>query len=74
MLYGKLKKHLGEEIRELCRQRGIELVEGHLMPDHIHKCVSIPSRSFATWILAFKSSTLKVNGEQGVTADAQAPG
>jgi putative transposase len=31
-------------LRELCRQRGIELVEGHSMPDHIHLCLSIPPK------------------------------
>jgi hypothetical protein len=29
VLYGKVKKHVGEVIREVCRQRGIELLEGH---------------------------------------------
>ena len=33
-LYGKLRKHVGEVLREVCRQRGIVVVEGHLMPDH----------------------------------------
>jgi putative transposase len=32
-LYGTLKKHVGEVIREVCRQRGIELVEGHLLKE-----------------------------------------
>jgi len=35
-LYGGLKKLVGEIIRELCRQKGVELLEGHLLSDHIH--------------------------------------
>jgi putative transposase len=31
-------------LRELCRQRGIELLEGHAMPDHVHLCLSIPPK------------------------------
>ena len=29
---------------ELCRQFGIELVEGHAMPDHVHMCLGIPPK------------------------------
>jgi putative transposase len=53
MLYGKLKKRVGEVIREVCRQRGIELVEGHLMRDHIHMCVSIPPKHSVTFAIGF---------------------
>ncbi len=53
MLYGRLKKHVGEVIREVCRQRGIELVEGHLMPDHIHMCVSIPPKHSVAFAIGF---------------------
>ena len=52
-LYGTLKKHMGEVIREVCRQRRIELVEGHLMPDHIHMCVSIPPKHSVALAIGF---------------------
>ena len=53
MLHGKLKKHVGEVIREVCRQRGIELVEGHLMPDNVHMCVSIPPKHSVAFAIGF---------------------
>jgi putative transposase len=53
MLYGKLKKHVGEVIREVCRQREIELIEGHLMPDHIHMCLSIPPKQSVAFAIGF---------------------
>ena len=53
MLYGKLKKHVGEVIREVCRQRGIGLIEGRLMPDHIHMCVSIPPKHRVAFAIGF---------------------
>ena len=43
-LYGKLRKQVGGVLRDLCRQRGLELLEGHAMPDHIHLCVRIPPK------------------------------
>ena len=33
-LYGKIRRRLGEIIHELCRQKGIELIEGHAQSDH----------------------------------------
>jgi putative transposase len=44
VLYGKIRKQVGVIIRELCRQRGIGLLEGHLMPDHIHMLLSVPPK------------------------------
>jgi len=44
VLYGRIRKQVGVILRELCRQRGIELLEGHLMPDHVHRCMSIPPK------------------------------
>ena len=36
---GGFRNRVGEIIRDLCRQRGVELLEGHLMTDHIHMCL-----------------------------------
>ncbi len=35
-IYSEVRKKIGGIIRDLCRQKGIELYEGHVMPDHIH--------------------------------------
>ena len=43
-LYGQLRKRVGPILRELCEQRGVELIEGHTMPDHVHMCLSIPPK------------------------------
>ena len=40
-IYGEVRKKIGGIIRDLCRQKGIELYEGHAMPDHIHLLLSI---------------------------------
>ena len=44
VFYGRLRLEIGRILRDLCRQRGIELVEGHAMSDHIHLCLSIPPK------------------------------
>lgn len=41
-IYGQLKKDIGEIIRKLCEQKGVEIMEAEACPDHIHMLVSIP--------------------------------
>jgi len=52
-LYGQFRKEVGKIIRDLCRQKGIELIEGHLMPDHIHMCLSIPPKFSVAFVIGF---------------------
>ena len=33
-----------EILKQLCAYKGVEIIEGHLMPDHIHMLVSIPPK------------------------------
>ena len=41
-IYGKIKKDIGEILRKLCNQKGVEIIEAEACPDHIHMLVSIP--------------------------------
>ena len=43
-IYGELRRKVGGIIRDLCRQKGLDLHEGHAMPDHVHLCLSIPPK------------------------------
>jgi len=43
-MFGVLRKQVGEILRELCRRFEIELVEGHVMPDHVHMCLGVPPK------------------------------
>ncbi len=53
VLYGKILKRVGEVIRDLCRQRGVELLEGHLMADHVHMCLQIPPKFSVAFVIGF---------------------
>ena len=44
VFYGKVRRRIGEILRDLCRQKGVGLVEGKAMPDHIHMLVSVPPK------------------------------
>ncbi len=42
VIYGKLRKDIGQILRKLCEQKGVEIIEANAMPDHIHMLVSVP--------------------------------
>ncbi len=44
VLFGQLRARVGRILRELCDQRGVALVEGKAMSDHVHMCLSIPPK------------------------------
>ena len=43
-LFGTLRKHLGDIFHELATHKEATIVEGHLRPDHVHMCLSIPPK------------------------------
>ena len=43
-IYGKIKEDVGKILRQLCEQKGIEIIEANLCPDHIHMLIAIPPK------------------------------
>ena len=41
-IYGEIKRDIGEILRKLCVQKGVEIIEAEACADHIHMLVSIP--------------------------------
>jgi putative transposase len=52
-MFGQLRKHLGKIFHELAKQKGCEIVKGHLMTDHIHMCLSIPPKYAVSNVVGF---------------------
>ena len=44
IIYYKLRTDIRDIIKELCKWKGVEIIEGHMMADHIHLLVSIPPK------------------------------
>ena len=44
VIYNQYRKSMGEILKQLCKYKGVEIIEGHLMPDHVHMLVSIPPK------------------------------
>ena len=45
IIYNKYRQSIGEIFRRLCSYKGVEIIEGHLMSDHVHMLVSIPPKT-----------------------------
>jgi len=43
-IYGELRRDIQEYIRTLCKYKGVEIIEGHMMLDHVHLLLSIPPK------------------------------
>ena len=53
VLYEKLRLHLGEVFRGLAKQKESQIIEGHLMPDHVHILISIPPKYAVCQVIGF---------------------
>ena len=52
-IYGQYREDLREIIRNLCRYKGIEIIEGHMMADHVHLLLSIPPKYSVSEIMGY---------------------
>ena len=52
-LYGELRKYLGQVFKDLARSRESEIVEGHMMHDHVHMLISIPPKYSVAQVIGF---------------------
>jgi len=59
-LYKALRKHLGEVFQRLASQKESRIIEGHLMPDHVHMLISIPPKYGVSQVIGF------IKGKSGI--------
>ncbi len=52
-LFGRVRTALGAIFHELAGQKECRIVEGHVMPDHVHMVVAIPPRHSVASIVGF---------------------
>jgi len=52
-LYGELRNYLGEVFHRLAQQRESRILEGHLMPDHVHMLVQIPPKYAVSQVVGY---------------------
>jgi len=52
-LFGQVRRHLGEIFHALARQKECQILEGHLLPDHVHMCITIPPKYSVASVIGF---------------------
>jgi putative transposase len=53
VIYGQLRKEIGQILRKLCEQKGIEIIEAEACPDHIHMLLSIPPKVSVAYVVGY---------------------
>jgi len=53
VLYGELRKYLGEIFKELAKQKESKVEDGHLKSDHVHILISIPPKYSVAQVVGF---------------------
>ena len=53
VLFAKLRPHLGAIFQALARQKECQILEGHLLLDHVHMCIAIPPKHPVASVIGF---------------------
>ena len=53
VLFGRVRAALGQIFHALARQKECRIVEGHIMPDHVHMCIEIPPKHPVASVIGF---------------------
>jgi putative transposase len=53
VLFGKIRKDLGAIFHQLAKMKECKILEGHIMPDHVHMCIEIPPKHAVSKIVGF---------------------
>lgn len=53
VLFGRIRRHLGDVIRELARQKESQVLEGHLCLDHVHVYLAIPPKYAVAQVVGY---------------------
>ena len=53
VFYEEKRLEIGAILRELCRWKGVEIIEGEVCPDHVHMLISIPPKMSVSGFMGF---------------------
>ena len=53
IIYNKYRESIRDIIKSLCSYKGIEILEGHLMLDHVHLLLSIPPKYSVSSVMGY---------------------
>ena len=53
VIYGEIKRDIGTILRQLCENKGVEILEAELCKDHVHMLVSIPPKESVAHFIGY---------------------
>lgn len=53
VIYGQIKKDIGQILRKLCEQKDIEIIEAEACPDHIHMLISFSPKYSISYVMGY---------------------
>ena len=53
IIYGEIKQDIGRILRQLCQQKGVEIIEAELCKDHVHMLISRPPKYSVSQIMGY---------------------
>jgi len=53
VLFQQARQFWGAIFHALAQQKECQILEGHVMPDHVHMCISIPPKYPVSWVIGF---------------------
>ena len=53
IIYGQIKQDIGKILRQLCENKGVEILEAELCKDHVHMLVSIPPKQSVAQFIGY---------------------
>ena len=73
-LYGTVRSRVRDILADLCRQRGVEILEGHVKSDHVHMCLSVPPKYSIAYLIGFLKGKSAVRIHRNVLGARRLPG
>lgn len=68
VFYGEKKVEIRKILRELCKWKGVNIIEAEVCLDHVHMLVEIPPEMAVSWFMGFlkEKSSLMIYEKWGI--------
>ncbi len=53
VIFKEIQADIGKILRRLCQQKGVEIIEAYMCPDHVHMLLSIPPKYSVSQIMGY---------------------
>ena len=72
-IFGQTRQQLGPIFHALARQKECQILEGHLMPDHVNMCIAIPPKHPVASVIGFLKGKSHAGRGEGIPSTCPPP-